>query len=72
MTTNSTSKRNEPRVLVISNNSFSNTSNNGKTLASFFKDFSSENIAQLYFNKEVPDVEKFDNYFIKLFTMTAK
>lgn len=52
-----------PKILVISNNSFSDTSNNGKTLASFFKGFPSENIAQLYFNAEIPTDKDYANYF---------
>ncbi|MGB4985177.1 MAG: hypothetical protein WBO70_05345 [Erysipelotrichaceae bacterium] len=48
-------KNDEIRVLVISVNSFSKTNNNGKTIASFFKDFKEENIAQLYLYPEYPD-----------------
>ena len=43
-----------PRILVISNNSFSDITNNGKTLASFFDKYPVNNIAQLYFNPESP------------------
>lgn len=52
-----------PRILVVSNNSFSDTNNNGKTLASFFDKYPAENIAQLYFNPELPSNSRFDNYF---------
>lgn len=52
-----------PRILVISNNSFSDTTNNGKTLASFFDKFPAQNIAQLYFNPETPNNSSFTNYF---------
>ncbi|RNF39624.1 hypothetical protein [Planococcus salinus] len=52
-----------PRILIISNNPFSTTSNNGKTLASFFKNLPSQNISQLYFNTELPDEESFGNYY---------
>lgn len=52
-----------PKILVISNNPFSLTSNNGKTLASFFKDFPKDNIAQLYFSSEIPDHILFKNYY---------
>lgn len=52
-----------PRVLVISNNPFSKTSNNGKTLASFFKEFPMNNIAQLYFSSELPSKGLYKNYF---------
>lgn len=53
----------EPKILVISNNAFSTTNNNGKTLASFFKDFNSDNIAQLYFNSEFPSDRYFENFY---------
>lgn len=52
-----------PKILVISNNPFSKTSNNGKTLASFFKEFPSENIAQLYFSSEIPNEDSYRNYY---------
>ena len=52
-----------PRTLVVSNNPFSTTSNNGKTLASFFKDFPKDKIAQLYFSPALPDEDRFQNYF---------
>lgn len=55
-----------PRILVISNNAFSSITNNGKTLASFFKNFPAENIAQLYFNQELPS----DNYYKKYYRIT--
>lgn len=41
-------------MLVVSNNPFSRTTNNGKTLASFFSGFSAGNVAQLYFSEEKP------------------
>ncbi|MFB8544961.1 glycosyltransferase family protein [Enterococcus casseliflavus] len=53
----------EPRILVISNNSFSSHSNNGKTLSSFFSLFSNKNISQLFFKKEIPDNVNYFNYF---------
>lgn len=52
-----------PRILIISNNSFSVTNNNGKTLASFFDRYPSKKIAQLYFNSEVPTDTYYNNYF---------
>ena len=52
-----------PRILVISNNSFSNTTNNGKTLASFFDKYPVNNIAQLYFYLELPSYTHYHNYF---------
>lgn len=52
-----------PKILIISNNPLSTTSNNGKTLASFFTDFPAENIAQLYFSEEQPDNATYYNYY---------
>lgn len=52
------------KVLVISNNSFSKTQCNGKTLRSFFSKIGLDNIAQLYFGtNEVPDYETCNNYY---------
>jgi len=59
---NSTGNR-LPRILVISNNSFSSTSNNGKTLASFFDKYPITHIAQLYFSPEIPDTDHYSNYY---------
>lgn len=47
---------NEPRILVVSNNPFSFTSNNGKTLFSFFNDTGFE-LLQIYFSEEAPNIE---------------
>ncbi len=44
-----------PRVLVISHNPFSATTNNGKTMASLFADWPTDRLAQLYFAPMVPD-----------------
>lgn len=54
---------NYPRLLIVSNNPFSSTSNNGKTLASFFNDYPKEKIAQLYFSSESPDLSIECEYF---------
>ncbi|WP_157825277.1 hypothetical protein [Pseudomonas fluvialis] len=52
------------KVLVVSHNSFSRTSNNGKTLEAIFSDFSKDEVAQLYFsNNELPDYTYCDRYF---------
>lgn len=56
-------RKKHPKILVISNNSFSKTSNNGKTLSSFFKHFQPENIAQLYFSHNSPDEDHYSRYF---------
>jgi len=52
-----------PRVVFISINPFSQTSNNGKTFASFFEGYPREAIAQLYFHRELPSSPVTDNYF---------
>lgn len=54
---------NYPRVLVISHNAFSLTSNNGKTFSSIFAGWQKEKIAQLYFHNEVPDFSVCNNFF---------
>lgn len=51
------------KILVISHNVFSMTSNMGKTLASFFKDMPCEDIAQFYFHTEVPTMDMCKDYF---------
>lgn len=52
------------RVLIVSHNSFSKISNNGKTLEAIFSSFPSAQLAQLYFsNLESPDYEYCHNYF---------
>lgn len=52
-----------PRVLFVSVNPFSATSNNGKTFASFFAGYPRDAIAQLYFHRELPSSPYCDNYF---------
>lgn len=52
------------RILVISNNPFSKTLNNGKTLASFFQSVSSNDLAQLYANtSQIPDTDRCKHYY---------
>lgn len=51
------------KVLIISNNAFSKTKNNGKTLDSMFEYFQESCVAQLYFNSEAPSSEKFENFY---------
>ena len=52
------------RILVISNNSFSKTENNGKTLCSIFSGFEPNELAQLYFGVgEEPNEEFCSNYY---------
>jgi len=53
-----------PKILVISHNSFSKVSNNGKTLESIFNCFPKEKLAQVFFSEnENPDFEFCYNYF---------
>lgn len=52
-----------PRVLIVTVNPLSTTSNNGKTYASFFNGYPKENIAQLYFHREVPTSDVCENYY---------
>jgi glycosyltransferase involved in cell wall biosynthesis len=52
-----------PRVLIVTVNPLSTTSNNGKTYASFFKGYPKEKIAQLYFHREIPTSDVCENYY---------
>jgi hypothetical protein len=52
-----------PRVLFVSVNPFSQTSNNGKTFASFFEGYPVDSLAQLYFHREIPSSPVCENYF---------
>ncbi len=52
------------RILIIANNAISKTANNGKTLRSFLRGISSENIAQFYTGtNELPDIDVCKNYY---------
>ena len=51
------------KVLVVSHNVFSSTSNMGKTMASFFHDWPKTKLAQLYFHTEVPNLDLCERYF---------
>lgn len=53
-----------PRILVISNNSFSKTEANGRTLGNFFINYPKENIAQFSLHAQNPDITICDNYFV--------
>jgi len=44
-----------PRVLVISNNCFSSSNSNGRTLGNFFMNWDSDCLAQLYIQAELPN-----------------
>ena len=50
-------------ILIISMNPLSDTFNNGKTIASFFKKYPRQNLAQLYFSTTLPDSDICDKYF---------
>lgn len=52
-----------PRILVISNNPFSDISNNGKTLASFFMEYPESSLAQFYFSELPPSAAPCTNFF---------
>lgn len=51
------------KLLVISHNVFCKTSNMGKTLMSYFKDWSANDLAQLYVHSEVPTDTICKNYY---------
>lgn len=52
-----------PRILIVSVNPLSTTSNNGKTIASFFESYPKEKLAQLYFHREIPTSNVCQNYY---------
>ena len=54
---------NYPRVLVISNNSFSLSSSNGRTLGLLFKGWPKDKLAQFCITTDGPDWDICDNYF---------
>lgn len=57
------SPRDLPRVLIVSVNPLSASSNNGKTYASFFEGYPTKKLAQLYFHRELPTSDVCRNYF---------
>lgn len=52
-----------PRVLIVTVNPLSATSNNGKTYASFFESYPRDRIGQLYFHRELPTSDVCSNYY---------
>lgn len=50
------------RVLIISNNTLSMTSNNGKTILSLFEEYPKDNLFQLFTREETPTI-KIGGYF---------
>ena len=53
-----------PKVLIVSNNSFSETSSNGRTLGGFFKGWPLDSIAQFCISTTEPDYGICNNYFM--------
>ena len=53
----------QPRVLVLSRNSWNDTNNSGNTLSNLFQNWKSENIANLYCRDEIPNNSICTNYF---------
>lgn len=51
------------RVLIVSSDPLSTTSNNGKTLASFFDTYPPDLLAQLYFSSSKPDSKICNNFY---------
>lgn len=52
-----------PKVLVVSHNPFSKNQNNGKTLASFFKDWPSNRLSQLFLTLDEIDSNICNSFF---------
>lgn len=55
---------NYPRLLVISNNSFSRTSSNGRTLGNLFQGWPKARLAQFCISTTEPDIDVCENYFL--------
>ncbi len=55
--------KNLPRVLVISNNSLSDSNNNGRTLSMFLSNWDKGDLAQIYISGEVPSSNVCDNFY---------
>lgn len=52
-----------PRVLIVSNNSFSKSSSNGRTLGNFFIGWPKDKIAQFCVSTTIPDYEVCNRYY---------
>jgi len=52
-----------PKVLVISNNCFSYTNSNGRTLGNFFMNWDKDSLAQFYIQSELPSSDVCKNYY---------
>lgn len=51
------------KLLIVSQNSLSLHANNGKTLTNIFQKWHKDSLAQLYFQDEIPESLKFDNFY---------
>jgi glycosyltransferase involved in cell wall biosynthesis len=52
-----------PRVLVVSNNCFSESNANGRTLGNFFINWDKNSLAQLYIQPELPNTNVCENFY---------
>jgi hypothetical protein len=52
-----------PKILIISHNALSESTANGRTLASLICNWNSEKIAQFYINNELPEFKYCNNYY---------
>ncbi|PGY13298.1 hypothetical protein COE23_15715 [Bacillus cereus] len=52
-----------PRVLVVSNNCFSDSNSNGRTLGNFFINWDKDSIAQFYIQAELPNSNVCENFY---------
>lgn len=55
---------NYPRVLIVSNNSISKSSNTGRTLANLFSGWPKDRLAQFCISTTEPDYDVCDNYYL--------
>lgn len=53
-----------PRVLIVSNNSISKSSNTGRTLANLFNGWSKDRLAQFCISTTEPDYDVCENYYL--------
>ena len=53
-----------PRLLVISNNCFSETNSNGRILSELLMDYPKENLAQFFIKEGTPDFSICKNYYL--------
>jgi hypothetical protein len=53
----------QPRVLILSRDSWNDTNNSGNTLSNLFQNWKTENVANLYCRDEIPNNNICSNYF---------